>query len=451
MTHSANDESNRDTIGNVLGSNSSELLNENVSNSPKAAGEREAEEGKFSNGSPLPSPSANGQTPFAPPRTPPTPYVIPPQPLVSQPSTKAGVMVATALIAALLGGGTVATFGHNNSPRIVQESVTQNITGGVNWNGTAKTVANSVVTLDVTSSSENGEGSGVVIDDAGTIVTNNHVVAAGGSDRVIKAVIGNKAYTVKVIGTDATSDLAVVKLVGKTEVPLVPIKFADSDKVQVGENVMAVGSPLGLQGTVTTGIISALKRPVVTTQRTATNNKSDYVVTNALQTSAPINPGNSGGALVNVNGELVGINSSIATLSQSSASGAQSGSIGIGFAIPSNHVKNIIEQIMKHGKVEHAYLGITSTDAIISTAADKNTGILGVKLETVANGSPAAKAGLKVGDTITKYNGEAITSKEALVAAVREARPNDKAKFSIITSKGLPKDVDVTLGAIPAE
>lgn len=354
-------------------------------------------------------------------------------------------LVATAILAALFGGGVVSSL-EENTPTIVQESITQNVTGGVNWNSTVRTVADSVVTLSVQGDGGGGSGSGVVLDEAGTIVTNNHVIEAGGNSSV-RVIIRDKAFKAKVVGSDPTSDIAVVRLEAKPEIPLRPIKFFDSDKVQVGENVMAVGSPLGLQGTVTTGIVSALKRPVVTTQDTVSSN-TDFVVTNAVQTSAPINPGNSGGALVNANGELIGINSSIATISQG-ASNEQAGSIGIGFAIPSNQVKAIVDQILKTGKVDHAFLGITSSSTLVTSAASSLKGTLGVELLTIAEDSPASKAGLKVGDVIVKFNGDATTSEEALVAYVREAKPQDKVTLSVITSRGVQKEVPVTLGTIP--
>lgn len=372
-------------------------------------------------------------------------YVTSPPPAPEKEKAPGGAkLIATALLAALLGGGVASAF-DDNSPKVVQESITQNVTGGVNWNSTARTVANSVVTLSVEGDAGSGEGSGVVLDEGGTIVTNNHVVAAGGNS-TIRVIVEDRAYRAKVVGADPTSDIAVVRLEVKPEIPLVPIKFIDSDKVQVGENVMAVGSPLGLQGTVTTGIVSALKRPVVTSQDSSSSN-SDIVVTNAIQTSAPINPGNSGGALVNANGELIGINSSIATLSQ--AGSGQSGSIGIGFAIPSNQVKAIVEQILKTGKVDHAFLGITSRNTLVSEPSSPSMGMLGVELLTVANDSPAQKAGLKAGDVIVKFNDDVVTSQKGLVALVREAKPQEKVKLLVITSKGVKRTVEVTLGTLP--
>ena len=185
---------------------------------------------------------------------------------------------------------------------------------------------------------------------------------------------------------------------------------------------MAVGNPLGLAGTVTTGIVSALNRPVTTGGRGQSGqSQAEPVVTNAIQTSAAINPGNSGGALVNASGQLVGINSSIATLG--SSQGGQGGSIGIGFAIPVNEAKSIATQLIDKGSAQHAFLGVTSEDG---TAADGKASRAGATIGEVSPGTPAAEAGLRSGDTVIAVDGDLVDSSLSLVAHVRERSVGDK-------------------------
>ncbi len=217
---------------------------------------------------------------------------------------------------------------------------------------------------------------------------------------------------------------------------------------------MAVGNPLGLSGTVTTGIVSALNRPVSTgaVQQAPQGGQApqgsqappDAVVTNAIQTSAAINPGNSGGALVNAKGELIGINSSIASLGQDS-SGAQSGNIGIGFAIPVKEAKSIANQLIKSGKAEHAFLGVSSRDTVITDGSAKRAG---AQIVSVASGTPAAKAGLKNGDVITSVNGKPVDSATALVGQVRELAAGDQAQLTVFRD-GAKETIQVTLAVKP--
>src|SRR5450631_4720321 len=221
-----------------------------------------------------------------------------------------------------------------------------------NWAAVASAVSPSVVAISVTGGQVSGQGSGVVFDTKGHILTNNHVVAAGGSGSKLSVTLNDKrTFEATIVGTDPISDLAVIKL---TNAPgdLRAIALGDANAIKVGDQVMAVGNPLGLAGTVTTGIVSALNRPVSTSDQQQQQQQGDPtqqqqqtggepVVTNAIQTSAAINPGNSGGALVNANGQLIGINSAIASLGSSAGSSSQSGNIGIGFAIPVNEARSI--------------------------------------------------------------------------------------------------------------
>jgi putative serine protease PepD len=235
-----------------------------------------------------------------------------------------------------------------------------------------------------------------------------------------------------VVGTDPADDLAVVKAQGVSG--LTPITIGSSKDLKVGQKVVAIGSPLGLDGTVTTGIISALDRPV----STGDESTGQHSVMNAIQTDAAINPGNSGGALVNMNGELVGVNSAIASMGGGpGAQGAQSGSIGLGFAIPSDQAKRIADQLVSHGSVSHASLGVRLSQA---------AGAPGAGVADVVAGGPAAAAGLPSGVVITKVGDRPIEGADALVAAVRSKAPGDDVTLTYIDASGASQTVQVTLG-----
>ncbi len=233
-----------------------------------------------------------------------------------------------------------------------------------------------------------------------------------------------------VVGTDPTSDIAVVRVQGISG--LNPISLGSSSDLKVGQPVMAVGSPLGLAGTVTTGIVSALNRPVSTTGESGNQN----TVLDAIQTDAAINPGNSGGALVNMQGQLVGVNSAIATLGADSGD-SQSGSIGLGFAIPVDQAKRIADELIATGKASHASLGVQVT-------TDKGTP--GAKVMDVVQGGAAASAGVPKGVVVTKVDDRPINSADALVAAVRSKAPGDKVTLTYQDPNGGGRTVPVTLG-----
>jgi putative serine protease PepD len=317
-----------------------------------------------------------------------------------------------------------------------------------NWSVTAGAVSPSVVAISVTSSQGSGQGSGVIFDTKGHILTNNHVVAAGGSGSQLSVTLADKrTYDATVVGTDPSTDLAVIKLTNPPA-DLKAIALGDANLIKVGDQVMAVGNPLGLAGTVTTGIVSALNRPVTTsdaqtdpTQQTT----SDPVVTNAIQTSAAINPGNSGGALVNASGQLIGINSAIASLGSSSGSSTQAGNIGIGFAIPVNEARSIAEQLITSGKATHPYLGVASKDGLVADGPAKRATAV---LTNVVSGTPADKAGLQAGDAITAVDGNSIDGSLSLVAQVRERNVGDKVTLTVLRS-GQSKNINLTLIAKP--
>jgi putative serine protease PepD len=321
-----------------------------------------------------------------------------------------------------------------------------------NWSVTADAVSPSVVAITVSSGQGGGQGSGVIFDTKGHILTNNHVVAAGGQGSSISVTLNDKrTYDATVVGTDPTTDLAVIKLTNAPD-DLKAIALGDANSLKVGEPVMAVGNPLGLAGTVTTGIISALNRPVTTSDQQQQGDPNgqqqsaaDPVVTNAIQTSAAINPGNSGGALVNASGQLVGINSAIASLG-SGGSSSQSGNIGIGFAIPVNEAGSIANQLITSGKATHPYLGVKSKDDVVADGSAKRAAAV---LTDVVSGTPADKAGLRPGDAITAVDGDSIDGSLSLVAQVRERSVGDKVTLKIVRD-GKSQDVVVTLVAKPS-
>lgn len=304
------------------------------------------------------------------------------------------------------------------------------------WAEVAARVSPGVVAVTVQAGTTGGQGSGVVIDDRGHIVTNDHVVAvAQRGGEVTVTLQNNRVYPARIVGTDPASDLAVLSVEG-ADLTTVPI--GDDSRLRVGDPVLAVGNPLGLAGTVTSGMVSALDRPVTTVQG-GTGRGGEPVVTNAIQTDAAINPGNSGGALVNAAGELVGINSSIATMGQ------QSGSIGIGFAITATQVRNITDQLIQSGEAQHSYLGVTVADAV---ARVDGVGVRAAGIASVSGGTPAAQAGLRTGDAVTRIDGEDVDSGLALTAQVRERRPGTEVTLGVVRD-GAVTDMRVTLGVRP--
>jgi len=280
------------------------------------------------------------------------------------------------------------------------------------------------------------------------VLTNNHVVA--GADKLTVTLSDGRTYDAEVRGTDPSTDLAVIT-VKNAPSDLTPVAIGDSDKIAVGDPVMAVGNPLGLAGTVTTGIVSALNRPVTTEAESdpqadpngQTQTQSETVVTNAIQTSAMINPGNSGGALVNASGQLIGINSAIASLG--SSSGGQSGSIGIGFAIPVNEAKSIATQLIDNGVAAHAYLGVTPQDG---SASDGSATRAGAEVTSVGDDTPASKAGLKEGDVIVAVNGDPVDSADSLIGHVREKSAGDEVTLTVLRD-GKSVEIKATLAAKP--
>jgi len=299
-------------------------------------------------------------------------------------------------------GSTTTTTTSNNQPAAAAPVIDRSSLASI-----AAAVLPSVVDIDTGS----GEGSGVVLTADGYVLTNNHVVATARNNAMTVTFSDGKTAQATVVGTDAKTDLAVIKATGVSG--LTPAKFGDSGSLHVGDTVLALGSPLGLEGSVTAGIVSALDRTIQTGggQRSPLEQPSAVSsISGAIQTDAAINPGNSGGALVNMNGEVVGINTAIAT------SGGSDGNIGVGFAIPSNRAVQVKDQLVKGEKVSHPQLGVN-----VSTA-DGGGAIVGA----VATGSPAAQAGLQQGDVITKVGDRTINDSDDLVSAVQSAKVGDR-------------------------
>ena len=360
--------------------------------------------------------------------------------------------VAVALLSAGVGGGSAIAANHylNSSSSGFSTATTTQVTqasaNSPDWTATAAAIKDAVVAIKVEGSNKQGQGSGVIIDAKGHIVTNNHVVSGAGQGAKLSVTIGDKTYSAKVVGTDPSTDLAVLKLENPPS-NLTVASWGDSSKLKVGQPVMAVGNPLGLSDTVTTGIVSALNRPV-TTQAVNDNSvddtnfnsqrDSDVVVTSAIQTNAAINPGNSGGALVDSSGALVGITSSIASLASNGSSSGQSGNIGIGFAIPSAQVKSVVEQLIANGTVKHPQLGIRASNGTSGTQ-------LGAKVEDVTQGSAAAQAGLQKGDLITAIDGTPVVGSESLVAQVRSYEVGKEVTLKVLRGSET-LELKVTLG-----
>jgi len=389
------------------------------------------------------------------------------------------VIVALA-VGAVLGGvsgaGVTALTTHNSGSAVSSsdakpQTVTVNDTSKVNQiTAVAAKVSPSVVTISVSASSEAGTGSGVILSDDGYVLTNTHVVTLDGatSGGTIEVTTSDGSlYQASIVGTDPTDDLAVIKL--KNAKDLQPIDFGDSDKLNVGATVIAIGAPLGLSNTVTDGIVSAVNRSISIASSAAPDNSDSSSGSNGqggsspfdfwdngssgsssatssisvpvIQTDASINPGNSGGALLDDSGKLVGINVAIASAGGSSSSGTQSGSIGVGFAIPANVAKRISDEIIASGKATHGLLG-----ASVSDASSSNSSTVGAIIaETPVSGGAADKAGLEKGDVVTKLDGKPITGATDLTAQVRALKGGADATLTY-TRDGSSHQVTVTLG-----
>jgi putative serine protease PepD len=319
----------------------------------------------------------------------------------------------------------------------------------VNWvTAASSAAAPSVVTIRVSTSNSGGNGSGVILTSDGYILTNAHVVSVGGTTANVELSVRTnerEVFPARVIGTDPTNDLAVLKI--ETSKPLTPMVFADSSKINVGDQVVAIGSPLGLEATVTRGIISALNRTIqVASSEDPDETGLEFwsgssvppVSLGVIQTDAAINPGNSGGALVNVRGELIGINVAIAR----AGSAIEGGSIGVGFAIPSNVADRIAKDIIETGKSTSGVLGVLIADSMSSDSGSAFP--VGAVILEVTPGGAAERIGLKPDDIIVRLNGKTISSAKELTSAVRQEKAGTQVEIEILRD-GVRLTFDVVL------
>ncbi len=351
-----------------------------------------------------------------------------------------GVALAVALVAGLVGGiGGALLADRDASPTRGSAALPSPGTGATtrpqgSIANIAATVTPSVVTLRVEGADGQGTGSGWVYDDKGHLVTNNHVVAGAADGGEITVVLANGTRLPgKIVGRDASYDLAVVK-VERTD--LAPIELGSSDDVVVGDQVIAVGAPLGLDSTVTSGIVSALNRPVTP------GDEDDQSFINAIQTDAAINPGNSGGPLLDMQGRVIGVNSAIARAPGSSVSG-QSGNIGVGFAIPSAQVRTTADQLIATGKAVHPVIGVyLDTQYEGEGVRVAETGPNGAP--ALNPGGPAEKAGLKPGDVVIEFEGRPVSDDGELIVAIRARAVGDEVTLTIRRG-GSEQDVTMVL------
>ncbi|MET3919637.1 trypsin-like peptidase domain-containing protein [Arthrobacter sp. UYEF20] len=415
------------------------------------------------------NPAPYGQSPYAAPS--------------NAPKRKAAfgvpTLVASILAAGLVGGGVVAGTTQLLGDRALTSSssgsstqagpVIVNNKDDVNTITAAAVKASpSVVTIKATSGSDGGTGSGIILDGEGHVLTNTHVVTLDGkaANATIEVRTSNgKVYNAKIVGTDPLSDLAVVQIQNGSG--LVPATLGDSGKLNVGDTAVAIGSPLGLTGTVTDGIVSTLNRTISVASSAAPKDGADSsqggdqgfqfappgggqnqspadqgsISINVIQTDAAINPGNSGGALVNTKGEIIGVNVAIAS---AGGDAAGSGNIGVGFSIPINHAKRVAQEIISNGKATHGQFGVSVKAKTASTSASGFS--VGAEVATVESGSAADKAGIKVGDVVTKFQDLSVSDPNQLTAAVREQAAGATVKVTVLRN-GQEQQLDVTLGA----
>jgi putative serine protease PepD len=370
------------------------------------------------------------------------PVSLPPKKLKQKKAKEKRLTFFTATSAILLGvlmgasvgagAGVLAQNYLTRPPAIVVNNLED-----VNWvTAASSTAAPSVVTIRVSSANAGGNGSGVVLTSDGYILTNAHVVTVGGSTANVELSVRTnqrEVFPARIIGTDPTNDLAVIKI--EPTKPLTPMVFADSSKLNVGDQVVAIGAPLGLEATVTRGIVSALNRTIQVASSEDPNETGlefwsgssvPPVNLGVIQTDAAINPGNSGGALVNVRGELVGINVAIARTSGA----VEGGSIGVGFAIPANLADRVAKDLIETGEATHGVLGVLIGDAMSSENGSAFP--VGALVIEVTPGGAADGIGIRPDDIVTRLNGKSISSASELTSAVRQEKAGTEVEIEIL-------------------
>lgn len=410
-------------------------------------------------------------------------------PAAPTPKRKAAVgLVAALAVGALIGGvsGAGATLWATSNTasapivgRANPTTITVNDTKSVNEiTAVAAKASPSVVTISVASSNSGGTGSGIVLSKDGYVLTNTHVVTLDGAagDATVKVTTSDgRLLNAKIVGTDPIVDLAVIKIEGVND--LQPAEFADSSNLNVGDTAIAIGAPLGLAGTVTNGIVSALNRSITIASsavpkdsgstdqapnpqqdpyglfnfdvpgQTPSASSSSTIALSVIQTDAAINPGNSGGALLNSEGKVIGVNVAIASAG-GSGGGGQSGSIGVGFAIPANLAQRVGKEIIATGTATHGLLGASVGDVMDETTSRSNNQVVGAVIKELSSGGAAAAGGLKVGDVITKLDGIPVTGKTDLTAQIRALAAGSSATITYVRD-GKAAQADVTLGQLP--
>ena len=374
-------------------------------------------------------------------------------------------LVGLVLVAGAIGGisGTIYAVWSLTDQGLVSEGVSAPQTVTVNTSNDATVITGvaaeampSIVTLDVSGNQAGGSGSGVIISEDGYIITNAHVVTVGGQEAdpsIRVATTDGRLWPAEIVGTDPISDVAVIKI--DTGFPLAAISVGDSEALNVGDDTVAIGSPLGLSNTVTLGIVSALNRSITVgssdTGEDGPNqfdfdlpfgqpNSNTSVSLPVIQTDASINPGNSGGALLNDHGELIGINVAIAS---NVSSGQGAGSIGLGFAIPSNYAMRVANELIATGTASHGLLGATVTDS----AYNPDAVVSGALIDSVTPGGAADAAGLRAGDVVTQFNGHPVTNRIDLTAQVRTLPGGTETSLTYVRG-GQSVSVKVTLGEL---
>jgi putative serine protease PepD len=334
--------------------------------------------------------------------------------------TVSAVVVAAVLLGTGLADDDTPSSASSNTPVSISQE------GGASNSDVARSVYAAASSSVVSIRTGSGSGTGFLVDSDGTIVTNAHVV--GDSSEVqVRFEDDGELHTARVLGVDASTDLAAIKVDASAADGVKPLALADSDKATVGDPVVAIGYPLGLDRTATAGIVSGLNRDIQA--------PNGFSIDEVIQTDAPINPGNSGGPLLNASGQVIGVNSQIAT------AGGGNGSVGIGFAVPANTVKDVLPQLETGAAPEHAYLGV-------STAAAQDGG--GAQVGDATAGGPAADAGIQAGDVITEVDGDQVNNPDDVAQAIEDNKPGDEIDVKVRRG-GSEQTIQVTLGQRPEQ